>query len=65
MTRAGVRATIGPPPHTHTTNKHANTHTLITHKQTQVSDFDSRWGEGYQQDAEEFLHSLLTALQVY
>ncbi|KAI8468488.1 MAG: hypothetical protein J3K34DRAFT_477798 [Monoraphidium minutum] len=28
-----------------------------------VSRHDSRWGEGYQQDCEEFLHSLLTALQ--
>jgi len=29
-----------------------------------VANYDSRWGEGYQQDCEEFLHSLLTALQV-
>jgi hypothetical protein len=29
-----------------------------------VSGYDGRWGEGYQQDCEEFLHSLLTALQV-
>ncbi len=29
-----------------------------------VAKHDSRWGEGYQQDSQEFLHSLLEALRV-